>query len=99
MKTLKHPNRVMKAVCWASGRIDLVERKPKGSLLIAKGPRRRLMAALQLRARMAFDGKTMLVPGVPEAKEMEIDPVEAVIYFSKCVTRALGKAKHRKEGK
>jgi hypothetical protein len=62
----------MYAYCFASGRIGFRARTPKGALPIARGPdsrrgRRRLREFLCGVSRHSYDGKTLIVPGIPEA--------------------------------
>ncbi len=57
----------MKAYCYASGQIRFGERAPRGAIMFARGPSKRLREFVEGRARHAYDGKTLLVPGVPEA--------------------------------
>lgn len=59
----------MRAWCWASGRIDFGRSVPEGALLIMSGPSKALRAFVEVRARHAYDGVTLLVPGVPEAPD------------------------------
>lgn len=57
----------MRAYCWASGHIDFGRRVPDGALPIARGPSKKLRDFVEVRSRHAYDGKTLLVPGLPEA--------------------------------
>ncbi|MCA0303498.1 MAG: host nuclease inhibitor protein [Proteobacteria bacterium] len=59
----------MKAWCWASGVIEFGRVTPVGAILIAKGPAKPLREFISVRARHAYDGETLLVPSVPEAKQ------------------------------
>lgn len=58
----------MRAYCYASGQIEFGRRVPDGALPIARGPSKKLRAFVEVRARHAYDGVTLLVPGVPEAR-------------------------------
>lgn len=55
------------AFCYASGHIDFGTQIPKGCLPIANGPRAKLIEFMDGVARHDYDGKTLLVPGIPEA--------------------------------
>jgi len=57
----------MIAYAWANGRIDFGRTMPKDALLIGKGPAKPLRSHITATARHAYDGKTLLVPGVPES--------------------------------
>jgi len=57
----------MLAYCWRSGRIDFGRSVPEGAIKIAKGPSKKLKQLISAVARHAYDNKTLLVPGVPEA--------------------------------
>ncbi|MBX9944918.1 MAG: host nuclease inhibitor protein [Reyranella sp.] len=59
----------MRAWCWASGVIGFGRSVPEGALPIMKGPSKKLRAFVEVRARHAYDGVTLLVPGVPEAPD------------------------------
>jgi hypothetical protein len=84
------------AFAWASGLIQFTTPKrrsnvPEGAIAIARGPSKRLRAAVIRHSRLgqgASSGK-YLVPGVPEAELMQIDPVDALIEFSKRVRGCL----------
>lgn len=57
----------MRAYCWASGQIELGRRVPDGAIQIMAGPPKKLRDFVEVRSRHAYDGKTLLVPGIPEA--------------------------------
>lgn len=57
----------MRAFCYASGRIEFGHHLPDGALPIARGQSRKLRELISAHARHGYDGKTLLVPGVPEA--------------------------------
>ncbi|MEW5728459.1 MAG: host nuclease inhibitor protein [Pseudomonadota bacterium] len=67
----------MKAFAYASGEIVFASDRPEGTLPIASGPERVLKNFISVRARHAYDGETLLVPGVPEANN-ERDRFEAL---------------------
>lgn len=61
----------IKAWAYANGLIVFGKRMPAGTLLIASGPQRKLLAAIDVLARHG-QGKSagrLLVPGVPEAPD------------------------------
>ena len=69
----------------SAGVIRIGKRCPKGALPI--GLRRHsftLHGALSAVARLAYDNKTLLVPGIPEAKTDDED-LNAVVTFTKAV--------------
>lgn len=59
----------MFAFCYASGQIGFGTQLPDGVLPIAKGPYEALRDWLDGVARHAYDGETLLVPGIPEAPD------------------------------
>ena len=64
----------MKAYCFASGQIEFASRGdvPAGAIHFASGPKRKLVPFIEAVARHAYDGETLLVPGVPEAQGDQI---------------------------
>ena len=58
-----------KIICWRSGEAEIVSRAPEGSATLMTGPRSQLEKLLSVHARHAYDGKTLLVPGLPEATD------------------------------
>lgn len=56
------------AYCWATGRIDFGKVVPEGAIEMARGTSRRVRREIARTARLAYDGKTLLVPGIPEAE-------------------------------
>lgn len=65
------------AYCWTNGVIGFTTLRrplvPKGALPIISGPPRRTRDLVTATARHAYDGKTLLVPGIPEADMMKWD--------------------------
>lgn len=58
----------MYAHCYRSGEIELSRKSDlDGRICIAKGLKADLEEKLAVRARLAYDGETWLVPGIPEA--------------------------------
>lgn len=68
------------AYCWRSGVIDIGAVVPKGAIEIARGPRKELTDFIGAVSRHAYDGETLLVPGVPEA-ESDVAAVQALMAF------------------
>jgi hypothetical protein len=56
------------AYCWVGGEIGFGSDVPQGSILLAHGRERLVRKNIEATARLHYDGKTLLVPGVPEAK-------------------------------
>lgn len=62
---------------------------PVGQLIIVDDPDdTKLRAAVEVVARHAYDGATLLVPGIPEA-DSDIDALDALIAFRRQVARRL----------
>lgn len=77
----------MIACCDAAGVIYFQTTLPKDlSLLpIARGPARKLRAFISAKARHAYDGKTLLVPGIPETQGDQSAGVAALLKFKKWI--------------
>ena len=58
----------MIAYCYRSGQIMFGRSVPEGAIKVAQGPAKKLRKMIAGVARRAYDGKTLLVPGIPEAK-------------------------------
>lgn len=56
-----------RAFAWRSGIIEFGRRIPNGALPVDHGTERSVHRRVEPLARHAYDGKTLLVPGVPEA--------------------------------
>jgi len=52
---------------WRSGVMRVGRQCPSGALALATGPERRLRQLMCARSRHAYDGRTRLLPGIPEA--------------------------------
>lgn len=72
----------MKAYCWRNGVIGFAAAGavPDGAIAFAEGPARRLRKVVSGTARLAYDGETLLVPGVPEA-ETDDGAVDALLAW------------------
>jgi len=75
------------AYCWASGLIEFGRKVPEGAIQISKGTGRKWKERIQVRARLAYDGKSYLVPGIPEGEDNKAK-VEALARFAQFVNRA-----------
>ncbi|WP_320202445.1 host nuclease inhibitor protein [Agrobacterium rosae] len=82
-------------VCYRSGEAFVSRRVPKGSMKIVTGHGRRLRRILSVCARQAYDGKTLLVPGLPEA-EGDLQAIEAVKGFEQMLRERLALGPHRR---
>ena len=72
------------AYCYANGVIKFRSAKlglPKGALPIVRGPGKIVREGVSSKARHGYDGKTLLVPGVPEAPD-QFAGVEALKQFN-----------------
>lgn len=80
----------MHALVYRDGSISFSRKRPDmiETLLIATAPKAILHRAVSACARHAYDGKTLLVPGVPEADD-ETAAVDAVQKFKLQVRRRL----------
>ena len=68
--------------CYRSGKIVL-SRAPdmEGAIQLCQGPKDDLKQRLSAKARLAYDGETWLVPGLPEAQsEAEASAALAAFY-------------------
>lgn len=59
----------MRAHCYRSGVIGFGRTVPEGAIQIAHGRARMLRKLVSALARHAYDGKTLLVPGIPEERD------------------------------
>lgn len=71
------------------GVISFGHHVPAGQLIIVDDPDdAKLRAVVEVVARHAYDGETLLVPGIPEA-ESNVDALDALIAFRQQVARRL----------
>lgn len=76
------------AYCWASGDIHVGKRVPRGALpLRLRGPEDKVRSFVTRFARHAWDGKTMLVPGIPEAPNQGV-ALNALLRFCDWINSA-----------
>ena len=80
------------ALCDATGVITFAPRIPHDlrALPIARGPRKKLIAAITGVARHAYDGETLLVPGVPEASD-QTAALDALLRFKEWIGPSFAK--------
>lgn len=71
----------LRAWAFASGQIEFGANLPEGALPIAYGMPTPVRSAVEIHARHAHDGKTLLVPGVPEAADgcVAVDALKAFV--------------------
>lgn len=80
------------AYCWSTGEIEFGEQKPEESIALATGPKCELKPFIASIARLAYDGHTLLVPGLPEANELRIR-LAAVHEFIEQIRKRKGRNK------
>lgn len=52
------------AFCWASGLIQFGDQVPDGAIEIARGDDQVVREIIEVTSRHAYDGKSLLVPGI-----------------------------------
>lgn len=77
-------------ICARDGSARVARREEARCLTLARGKRRNLEKLLLGQARHAYDGTTLLVPGIPEA-DCEEAALQAAIAFGGRLTRALAR--------
>lgn len=82
----------MKAFCWQTGKIEFGRSVPDGALEIANAPAKKIRKVICATARHAYDGKTLLVPGVPEAADEDI-AIDALIAYCNWIKPHFAEAK------
>ncbi|WP_438454678.1 hypothetical protein [Vreelandella venusta] len=70
------------AYCFASGEIQVGSHVPGGAVVLATGPRTELKREIDVVSRLAYDNRTLLVPGMPESRSVE-GAINAVVAFVK----------------
>lgn len=79
--------KALTAYCRRSGEIGFARRLPNNAIILGRGPDEHVRKAAGVVARHAYDGKTLLVPGIPEALTDDA-ALEAVAWFRRqMVTR------------
>ena len=66
------------AWCHRSGEIGIGDTRPTGVITFAAGDGENLRQMVEVTSRHAYDGKTYLVPGVPEAAN-DVDAKDALL--------------------
>lgn len=77
------------AYCFASGEIDFGPSIPAGALPIVDGADADVHRVIAGNARLAYDGETWLVPGIPEGKGDE--RLDALFAFRRRVLNCLAR--------
>lgn len=75
----------MFAYCYRGGDIHFGQQVPAGAIELMRGSDNIVKGRVEVRARHAYDGKTLLVPGVPEAED-EFGAMQAVEQFKRFLT-------------
>lgn len=76
---------IITAFCYRNGDIHFGKRAGNGALRIARGPEDDVRRVITGTARMAYDGETLLVPGIPEA-DTEAEALIALARYIKWIT-------------
>ncbi len=79
---------ISKAYCFRSGEIEIGTVVDDGAIVLAKGSKVRLHDAVAGCARLAYDNRTWLVPGIPEARTDD-EALEACLRFRQRLGRSL----------
>lgn len=78
----------IKAYAWRSGKVEFGATVPTDALLVAVGPEEELREEVEVLARHGYDGKTLLVPGIPEART-DPEAMDALFDFKAKVEAGL----------
>lgn len=78
----------MKAFVWRSGEVDVGDVVPDGTIEIAEGKDADLRASIIAVGRLADEGKTILVPGIPEAAN-DVEALDALYAFQQEIVARL----------
>jgi hypothetical protein len=81
--------KTLTAFCWRSGLLQVAREAPEGALVLATAPDKVMTDAISKTARLAYDGESWLVPGVPEAGEDSDAAVDAVIDYQRHLNKRL----------
>jgi len=70
------------AYCFASGELEFTSALdvPDGAILLKENCTKDQMDKLKIRCRISYDGKTRLIPGIPEAEDQE-EAMDALIKW------------------
>lgn len=83
------------AYCYRSGEILIGDHLPYGSLELGRGRGRKFRQIVEVLARHASDGKTLLVPGIPEA-DSDAHALQAAEAFIEQLQKRLASRRARK---
>lgn len=83
------------AYCYRSGQVMIGDRVPKGAMELCRARSPRLREAVEVVARHAYDGKTLLVPGIPEAED-DTQALRAADHFREQLLKRLASRRVRK---
>lgn len=72
---------MLKAYCYRSGQIEFGQKTPRGAIVIAEGPAQLVRETVEVSARHAYDGVTLLVTGIPEAENGD-EALEALLAYT-----------------
>lgn len=75
--------------CWRSGLIEFGKKIPNGAIEICYGPEKKLKRIVSVCARHSRYGKSLIVPGIPEA-ESGRKALQALDFFKKMISRRIG---------
>lgn len=78
----------MIAFSWANGLINFGRKLPEGALPIATGEAAKVRKVIEATARLSYDGKHWLVPGVPESGGGNA-AVDALVAYALKVKKSL----------
>ena len=85
------------AYCWRSGQLEFGRVVPEGAVLVLRGPDRIVREVVEPACRLAYDNKTLLVPGVPEAETDEDALASAMEFIVWIDQRVRARGKHRRQ--
>lgn len=79
----------MKAYCYRSGQIEFGKKLPPGTLPIASSrSAKKLREIVSVNARHGYDGETLLVSGIPEARNDD-EAFDAYRHFKELIEMRL----------
>jgi hypothetical protein len=70
------------AYCLRTGAIEVADKCPETGLYLARGCAGALRTGIEGTARLAYDGATWLVPGIPEAED-GFAAIDAALAYSR----------------
>ncbi len=84
--------------CWPAGHLEFGKHCPSGAIPIAIGPEPELRKIISTLARHSYDGKNLVIPGVPEAKDDTNAVLAALWRFSDQVDEQLLQRRQSAQG-